>query len=164
MGTRLPRYWTYGSIGALAGVAWAAALRSYMWQISEAPTVDWTGTFAAIVLPGAVCGALLGVAEVRRDTGLGRGLGWFALAPFVFPVAALAMPGVLWTFLTTGLGGGSVGVALLAIAGGAAVSWRGPVWARVLFGVIAVALLGGLTAAVPLLGGDDLALTTPRGA
>lgn len=135
-----------------------------MWQISEAPTVDWTGTFAAIILPGAVCGALLGVAEARREAGLGRGLRWFALAPFVFPVAALAMPGVLWIFLTTGLGGGSVGVALLAVTGGAAMSWRGPVWARVLLGVLAVALLGGLTAAVPLLGGDDLAFTTARGA
>ncbi|MGB4777363.1 hypothetical protein, partial [Microbacterium sp.] len=145
-------------------VAWAAALRAYMWHISEVPHVDWAGTFVGILLPGAVCGALLGVAEARRRAGRRRGLRWFALAPMAFAVAALSFPGALWTFLTTGLGGGAVGVALLAIGGGFALGRTGPLWARIIVGILALLLLVGIVATVPTLGGDALALTEPRGA
>lgn len=153
-----------GALGALAGVAWAAGLRSYMWQISEAPHVDWVGTFVAILLPGAVCGALLGVAEARRRAGLLRGLRWFALAPLAFAVAALSLPGALWTFLTNGVGGGAVGVAAMVIAGGFALGQSGPLWARIAAGVLALALTAGIVATVPAVGGAALALTGARGA
>ncbi len=160
----VPQYWNLGTVGALAGVAWAAAFRAYMWQISENPQVDWVGTLAGILLPGGACGALLGVAEARRWAGLIRGLRWFGLAPLAFAAAALALPGALRTFLTTGIGGGAVGVALLAIAGGFALGHTGPRWTRILVGALAAALLGGVVATVPFIGGEALALTTPRGA
>lgn len=162
--TSAPQAWRLGALGALAGVAWAAALRAYMWHISEVPHVDWAGTFVGILLPGAVCGALLGVAEARRRAWRMRGLRWFALAPMAFAVAALSFPGALWTFLTTGLGGGAVGVALLAIGGGFALGRTGPLWVRIVVGILALLLLVGIVATVPALGGDALALTEPRGA
>lgn len=145
--------WRLGAAGAVAGIAWASALRAYMWFISERPHVDWVGTFVLILMPGAVCGALLGIAEARRRAGAGRGLGWFALAPVVFAVAALSPPGALWTFLTTGLGGGAVAVALVAVGGGFALGQRGPRWARALVGALALALLGGITGTVWFVGG-----------
>ncbi len=135
-----------------------------MWQISQVPHVDWVGTFATILLPGAVCGALLGVAEARRRAGLGHRLRWFGLAPLAFAVAPLLLPGALWTFLTTGLGGGAVGVALLAIGGGFALGRSGTLWARIVTGVLALVLFGGVVATVPLVGGARLALSEPRGA
>ncbi|MGC3994702.1 MAG: hypothetical protein QM779_11415 [Propionicimonas sp.] len=161
---RISQQWAFGGLGALGGVAWAAGLRAYMWQISGTPHVDWVGTFGAILLPGAVCGALLGVAEARRRSGVTRGLRWFALAPLAFAVAPLSIPGALWTFLTTGMGGGAVGVSLMAIGGGFALGRSGPAWSRMVTGVLALALFCGITATVPLIGGESLALTTPRGA
>ena len=160
----ISQQWSFGGLGALGGVAWASGLRAYMWQISATPHVDWVGTFAAILLPGAVCGALLGVAEARRQSGVTRGLRWFALAPLAFAVASLSLPGALWTFLTTGIGGGAVGVALIAIGGGFALGHSGPIWSRIVVGGLAFALFVGVIASVPLVGGESLALTTPRGA
>ena len=156
--------WAFGAIGTLAGIAWAAALRSYMWQISPIPHVDWAGTFVAILLPGAVCGTLLGVAEARRRAGVVRGVGWFALAPLTFAVATLALPGALGLFLATGQGGGAIGVPLIGIAGGFALGHRGRRWVRIVVGVLALVLIGGTIATVPGVGGAALALTTPRGA
>jgi hypothetical protein len=69
----------------------------------------------------------------------------------------------VWTLLTTGLGGGAIGVAVLAIAGGFALG-AGPLWARILTGILALALLLGVTLTVPFIGGPSLALTTARGA
>jgi len=155
--------WKLGAIGGLAGLAWGAGFRSYMWQISGTPHVNWAGTFLGILLPGAVTGALLGIAEARRRAGRKRGLKWFALAPLAFAVAPLLFPGAVWTLLTTGLGGGAIGVAVLAIAGGFALG-AGPLWARILTGILALALLLGVTLTVPFIGGPPLALTTARGA
>ncbi len=63
------------AIGGLCGLTWAAALRSFMAELAGAGSdVGWYGTFAQVLLPGAVAGALLGWAEQIRRTG-GRG-GW----------------------------------------------------------------------------------------
>src|SRR5688572_3041536 len=58
-------------LGALCGVAWAAALRAYMIELAGAESAfDWWGTVGAILVPGAVVGALLGWAEdIRRRGG-----------------------------------------------------------------------------------------------
>lgn len=149
--------------GAIAGVAWAAALRSYMWQIGSDHVVTWLGTFAAILLPGGVAGALLGWAEARRRAGASRGLRWFALAPFAFTVAALSLPGQLVALVTAGLGGGAVGVPVFVVLGGFAIGKVGPLALRVVAGVLSVAGIAGVVATVPLIGGFRLALTTPNG-
>lgn len=154
--------WGLAAFGALLGLAWAAGFRSYMWHISAVPHVDWVGTFGAIVLPGVIVGALLGLAEGYRREGRRR-LRWFALAPVAFAVAPMLLPGALSAFLTTGEGGGALGVAIFAILGGYALG-AGRRWARIVTGILAVILLVGMTATVPLIGGRSLAFTTARGA
>ena len=152
-------------IGAVCGVAWGAAFRAYMSEIvGGASRVDWYGTIVAIIGAGAVTGALLGLAEYFRRTGGRRHWRWLALAPLTFAVLPLTMPGALVALVTQGLGGGAVAVALTAIAGGFAVSGRGPLWGRIGCGVLALAVIGGIVASVPAIGGIRLALDQPRGA
>ena len=55
-------------------------------------SVDWTGTFGFVLLPGAVIGGLLGWAEYARRTGVRPGRRWLALSPFLF--AAVLVPGL----------------------------------------------------------------------
>ncbi len=155
----------YVLVGTVCGIAWGAAFRAYMSEIvGGASRVDWYGTFVAILGAGAVTGALLGLAEYFRRTGGRRHWRWLALAPLAFAVLPLTMPDALVALVTQGLGGGAVAVALTAIAGGFAVSGRGPLWGRIPCGVLAVAVIGGIVATVPAIGGIRLALDQPRGA
>lgn len=146
--------------GAVCGLAWAAALRGYMAAVAGPESaVDWIGTFEGILLPGAVTGGLLGWAEHLRRTGRRRG--WLAAAPLVF---VLATPSVLVSVFTDGgIGGGAVAIPLFGIAGGYALSGRGPRWARSTAGAFAL-----LPAPAWLIGasyiGNGLAVDTPRGA
>ena len=152
-------------IGAICGLAWAAGFRGYMVELAgSASTFDWWGTFGAILLPGLVVGALLGWAEALRRGRTRRGWRWLALAPLVFAIAPMLMPGALVLFLTQGLGGGAVAVALMGIGGGYALSHRGPLWARIVCGILSFALLVALALTSPVIGGPDLALNRPRGA
>ncbi len=131
-------------LGAVGGLAWSAALRSYMAElVGSQSRIDWVGTFAQILLPGVLIGALLGLAEYFRRTGGRRGWRWLAASPILFPIAPLLTPGALGALLTTGIGGGALAVALVGILGGFAVSGRGPLWGRILAGVPALALTGG---------------------
>ncbi|MEU7898427.1 hypothetical protein AB0B45_36890 [Nonomuraea sp. NPDC049152] len=151
--------------GTICGIAWAAGFRSYMSELAGTDSqIDWAGTFAAILLPGAVTGGLLGWAEHLRRTGGRPRWRWLALAPLAFAVAPMLMPGALVQFLTQGLGGGAVAVAAIALGCGYSVSGRGPRWARLVTGVAGVALLAALTLATPAIGGARLALSEPRGA
>lgn len=136
--------------GAVAGLAWAGALRGYMVGLAGgASRFEWVGTFAQILVPGVLVGALLGWAEWLRRTGGRRGWRWLALSPLLFTVAVVLAPAALWTLLTTGIGGGAVAVPLMAIGGGFALSRRGPLWARVVIGILAVAVaVGGAVAAL----------------
>ncbi|MCC7128607.1 MAG: hypothetical protein IT192_07315 [Microbacteriaceae bacterium] len=152
------------ALGGLLGLAWAAALRGYMVEISGFAHVEWVGTFLAILLPGLVAGALLGLAEARRRAGNGRGLGWFALSPFAFSLSMVFVHGALWTLLTTGIGGGAVGIPLVAICGGFALGQRGRSWMRIVAGILGALLLVALAVVGPLINPDGLALTTARGA
>ena len=145
-------------VGGVAGLAWAAALRAYMTVIAGGSSqFDWYGTYVAILLPGALVGALLGWAESRRRRGLTRGWGWLAASPLLFAFFVLVQPGALVTFVTTGLGGGAVAVPLTVIALGFALSGRGRRWVRVLVGIVAVLLVAGI-GTVPLVAEPDLAL------
>lgn len=73
---------SYIAIGALCGLAWAAALRSLMVALgSDGSTVDWLGTFGGVLAPGAVTGALLGWAEFARRSGRPRHVRLLAPAP-----------------------------------------------------------------------------------
>lgn len=150
-------------IGAVCGLAWAAALRAYMAELNGLVSeVDGVGTFVGVLLPGVLVGAGLGAATALPRTARAR-LGWSAACPLLFAIVPLAFPGALVTFLTTGLGGGAVAVALGGIAGGYALGGR-RLWARLVCGFVAVALLAVIVASVPLVGGRLLSLTAPRGA
>lgn len=150
--------------GALAGLAWAASLRGYMAELAGPDShVGWIGTFVLILLPGLIVGAAFGWAAGVRRTGGRRGWRWIAATPLLFPVLALTPPGALQNFLTTGVGGGSIALVLTGMLGGFAISGRGPLWARIVAGVIAVAgLVAGAAGAVVVR--SELALTEPRGA
>lgn len=153
------------AVGAIAGLAWAAGFRAYMAELAGPSSgFGWGGTFGAVLLPGVVTGGLLGWAEHLRRIGGRPRWRWLAAAPVVFAVAPMLMPGALFALVTTGLGGGAIGVALVALGGGYALSGRGPRWPRVLSAVLSGALLVGVAASVPAIGGSRLALTEPRGA
>ena len=150
-------------LGVVAGLAWAAALRAYMWQIGTDHEVTWAGTFFGILLAGAVAGGLLGWADARRRDGTMRGHRWFALAPFAFALTTLSLPGQLQALISTGLGGGALGVPVIAVLGGFALGHVGAKWLRAVAAALALAGIAGLISTVPIVGGDALSLSTPRG-
>jgi hypothetical protein len=152
------------ALGALLGLAWSASLRGYMVELAG-PTshVDWVGTFVLILLPGVVVGAGLGWAEHLRRTGGRRGWRWLAVLPALLGITALLVPGAFLRLITTGIGGGAVGVALLALLGGYAISGRGPLAARIVAGVGGLLMLAGVVVSGSL-ANPALVPTDPRGA
>ncbi|GAA2890007.1 hypothetical protein GCM10010472_55620 [Pseudonocardia halophobica] len=122
-------------VGAVSGLAWAAALRAFMVEVAgPASTFGWIGTFEGILLPGAVAGGLLGWAEHLRRTG--RHHPWLAAAPLVF---VLFSPWVVVSmFVDGGLGGGALAVPLFGMAGGYALAGRGSRPARWAAGAFAL--------------------------
>jgi hypothetical protein len=157
--------WRYIVIGALCGLFWGAAFRAWMAEMAGFESrFDWYGTFVAIVGSGALVGALLGLAEYVRRTGGRPRWRWLALAPLVFAVVPLTMPGAVEALVTQGLGGGAIAIALTAVAGGFALSGRGPLWARILSGTLAALVAGAMVLTTGSVGGARLAIDEPRGA
>lgn len=152
-------------LGGLSGLAWAAGMRGFMAQIvQEDSSVSWSGTFAYILLPGLLIGLLLGWAEHLRTSGGHRGWRWLALSPLLFAAVVFSEGplGVLGIF-ENGLGGGAIGVPLIAMAGGFAISGRGPRWSRLACGALALTAIPVWALTVESFAGPDLAVTTPRG-
>ncbi|MFC5791470.1 hypothetical protein ACFPPE_16570 [Agromyces tardus] len=152
------------AVGAIAGLAWAAAFRGFMAGLAGgASAFDWYGTYVAILLPGVIAGVGLGWAEYLRRTGGRPHWRWLALSVLAFTVAPLTMPGAFEALFTQGLGGGAIAVPLAALAGGYALARNGPLWARIGCGILAALVLAAL-AALPF--GDAtsrLAHDLPRG-
>jgi hypothetical protein len=152
-------------IGGLSGLAWAAGLRGFMAQITlQDSQVHWLGTFGYVLLPGIVVGLLLGWAEHIRRTGGRRGWRWLSLSPLLF-AAILFSNGPLQVLgiFEDGIGGGAIGVPLYAMAGGYAVSGRGPLWGRAACGALALTAIPIWALTVESFGGAGLAVTTARG-
>lgn len=152
-------------LGGLLGFAWAAGLRGFMTQIAQdGSSVSWSGTFGYVLLPGLMIGLLLGYAEHIRRTGGRRGWHWIALSPLLF-AAVLFSEGPLEVLgiFEDGLGGGAIGVPLYAMAGGYAISDRGPRWGRIACGALALTVIPIWALTVESFAGPDLAVTTPRG-
>jgi hypothetical protein len=127
-------------VGGICGLAWACGLRGFIAQVAGAESeVTWSGTFAWILAPGLLTGLMLGWAEHLRRDGGRRGWRWLALAPLA--LAAVLLPGLTdpANFLAEGIGGGALAVPLFGMAGGYAMSQRGPVAARVACGLLALA-------------------------
>jgi hypothetical protein len=152
------------ALGVLCGLAWACALRSFMAEVAGRESgVEWGLTFGYILLPGAVIGGLLGWAEFLRRTGDGPRRHQLAYAPLLF--AAVLVPGAFdpGSFLEDGIGGGAIGVPVIAMLGGFAISGRGPRSGRILAGLAFTAgFLVWLLTAVSV-GGDSFALDTAHG-
>jgi hypothetical protein len=110
-----------------------------------------------------VIGALLGWAEFLRRHRDGPGRRRLAYAPLLF--AAVLVPGLLHpeSFLEGGVGGGAIGVPVIAMLGGFAISGRGPAWGRALAGLgFTTGFTVWLLVAVPV-GGEGFALNTAHG-
>jgi hypothetical protein len=129
----------------------------------EDSSVSWSGTFGWILLPGLLIGALLGWAEYIRTTGGRRGWRWLALSPLLFTAVLFSNPLDMLSIFENGIGGAALGVPLFAMAGGYALSGRGPRWGRIVCGILALAVLPIWALTVESFAGPDLALTTPRG-
>ena len=149
--------------GLVLGVAWSSSLRAFMAQLAGPDsTFTWLGTFLAVILPGGVVGALLGWAEHLRRNGGRRGWRSLALSPLLFPIAALSQPGGITKLVTSGQGGGAIGIALLGMLGGVALSGRGRLWLRIPAGVMAFALVPAAYLGPPVR--PELDPATPHGA
>ena len=140
---------TYAVIGAVLGLMWAASLRGWMVLLAlafgERPQLTWEGTFLGILLPAALVGALLGGAEHARITRGSKLWRWAILAPLLLAVApAIVTENFFTVLLTTGMGGGAIGVALIGVLGGYAVAGRGPWWVRGVSGFLGSVLLLGI--------------------
>lgn len=153
------------AVGGVCGLAWAAGLRGFMAEVAGfGSNVEWVGTFVWILLPGVVVGVLLGWAEHLRRTGGRRRWRWLAAAPLLFASVLFSAPGDMGALLADGIGGGAIGVPVFGMAGGHALSGRGPTWARVASGVVALAPVPIWALTVTGFGGPLLGVTTPRGA
>lgn len=149
-------------VGGICGLAWAASLRGWMTQVAGSETTfTWTGTFLLILLPGALLGALLGWAEyLRRTEGLrGRRQRWLVVSPLLLATALLD-PSILRALVTTGEGGGALGVVAIGLIGGHALSGRGARWARVVSGFVTLVFI----AACSMVAAQGSPLTTAHGA
>jgi hypothetical protein len=95
-----------------------------------ASKVDRLGTFGWIVLPGVIAGGLLGWADHLRKTGGRPGWRWLALSLLLLSSAPFTRPGEIMSMLEDGIGFGAFTVPLFGMAGGYALSKRGPAGAR----------------------------------
>jgi hypothetical protein len=153
------------ALGGLCGLAWAAGLRGFMALVAGLEHhTTWVGTFGWVLVPGVVTGALLGWAEHLRRTGGRRHRRWLACAPLTF--LALFVPGLVdpGSLLEGGIGGGAIALPLMGMAGGYALSGRGPVWARVLAGLLPLSAIPNWALTAATVGGAEFALDTPFGA
>ncbi|MDQ3801178.1 MAG: hypothetical protein M3384_17290 [Acidobacteriota bacterium] len=129
--------------GALLGLAWGAALRAWMTvlavQIGESPSVSWRGTFAAVLLPAALMGAVLGTAVYIAETSDKRHWRWAVLSPLLLAlIPVIVLDDFIPNLIATGLGGGAIVVALIGLFGGFALSGFGALWMRLLSGLLVI--------------------------
>ena len=77
----------------------------------------------------------------------------------------MLLPGLLdpATMFEGGIGGGAIGVPIYGMAGGYALSGRGPVVARIGCGVLFLTMIPIWALTVTSFGGPGLAVDTPRG-
>ena len=163
---RAPRgAWSFTSVGALCGVAWAAALRSFMAEVAGSESrVEWVNTWGFILLPGMLIGALLGWAEYLRRTG-GRPQSadqdrreqeWREREP----APVIEDPTHMFQ---GGIGAGTIAIPVLCIIGGHAMSGRGSLWSRVPAGLVGATTLAVWPLTGTAVGGPSFALSTPHG-
>jgi hypothetical protein len=152
------------TLGAVTGLAWSCALREFMAQVAGSDSgVEWGLTFGFILLPGAAIGALLGWAEALRRRGGRRVPRVLVFSPFLFAAVLFSDPLHLGELFEDGIGGGTVGVPLIAILGGHAVCGRGALWGRIVAGVLFLAGFTTWLLVATDVGGPEFSLATAHG-
>lgn len=131
--------------GGFLGFSWGGALRTWMvilaLKFGEQPKFTWRGTLGGILLPAALVGAILGVATHAAQTSEQKRWRWSILSPLILILGpAVATENFISTLITTGIGGGAIGVALIGMLGGFAFSGLGALWQRRVSGLIALLL------------------------
>ncbi len=134
------------ALGAFGGLIWGAALRAWMavlaLQFGEQPHFTWSGAFAAILLPAALMGAVLGGAACMTKTSRRKRWRWAILSPLLLVLGPfLFTDDFIPTLVTTGMGSGAIFVALIGVLGGYAFSGFGARWMRWGLGLITVSLV-----------------------
>ncbi|PJJ55901.1 hypothetical protein CLV56_0104 [Mumia flava] len=147
-------------LGAVAGLAWACGLRSWMEALAGPESTFTWATELGVLVPAAAAGALLGYAASLRLGGrpLSR---WLVLSPLV-TAAVLVVPGYLVDLLTRGLGSGALLVPMIAMATAYALASGGRPWARALAGALGAAGFVGI-AVLPASMQPGLGAGTPQG-
>jgi hypothetical protein len=161
----VPDRWIAGAVGALCGLAWAAALRAFMWEVAGTEAeVSWTGTFVWVLLPGAVIGALLAWAEFRRWRGAVPRRRWLIWSPLLFAAVLLQNPVNLVHGFKGGIGLAAVAVPALCMLGGYAIAGSGPRWVRGLCATVALSAVPIWSVTATHVGGPSMSLGNPHGA
>jgi hypothetical protein len=107
-------------------------------KFGEQPKFSWRGTFGGILLPAALVGAWLGAAIYAAETSSSKRWRWSILSPLLLVLgAAIGRENFISTLITTGMGGGAIGVALIGMLGGYALSGLGALWKRWVSGLLA---------------------------
>ncbi len=160
----VPRAWQAAAIGGLAGLAWAASLRAFMWEVAgDEAGVDFAGTFVWVLLPGSLIGALLAWGEWRRWSGGIPHQRWLVWSPMLFAAILPSDPSFLWEGFEGGIGLAAVAVPAMCMAGGYGIAGRGPTWLRTLGALVALAALPAWGLAAADVGGPAMALDNPHG-
>jgi hypothetical protein len=129
-------------VGACLGLAWGVALRAWMVVLAlnfgEQPKFTWRGTFGGILLPAVLVGAWLGSASYAAKSSGSKRWRWSILSPLLLAIGpAIVTENFISTLITTGMGGGAIGVALIGMLGGYALSGLGALWKRWVSGLLA---------------------------
>ena len=161
----VPAPWIAGIVGAVAGFAWAAALRAFMWEVAgDEASADWAGTFVWVLLPGTVIGALLGWAEHRRWSGPVPGRRWLIWSPMLFVAVLLQNPLDLLSGFEGGIGLAAVAVPAICMIGGYAIAGRGPLWVRGVCGLVLLSSIPIWSLTAVAVGGASMSLGNAHGA
>jgi hypothetical protein len=102
-----------------------------------------------------------------RNTYPDRWPAWLAVVgPVSVTVASVLLTGIVDPagFFEGGVGGGAIGVPVYCMVGGYALSGRGPLWARIVSGLVFLIAIPIWVFIAVAIGGPAMALTTPRGA
>ena len=160
----VPAPWIATAVGAMCGLAWAAALRAFMSEVAgEDAGVEWAGTFVWVLLPGAVIGALLAWAEHRRWTGSLPHALWLVWSPMLFAAVLFRNPLDLLGGFEGGVGLASVAVPSLCMLGGYAIAGHGALWVRGLCGLLTLSAIPIWSLTATLVGGASMSLGDPHG-
>jgi hypothetical protein len=154
------------AIGTFLGLAWGASLRAWMallaLKFEEPPQFTWNGTFGAVLLPTALVGAMLGGAIYVAETSDRKRWRWATLLPLLLVLGpAIVTDDFLSILVTTGMGGGAIGVALIGLLGGYAFSGFGALWTRWVSGLLSLFFILGAVYGVYFSAGS--ATVTPGG-